>query len=110
VILSAEDQAPSIDDTRALWVSDLWEKIGAERVGHIERYYPAAKKRTGLGSPPSDLRSPKMPGNHGKPPLPCQEFWTLTRLNTLHGSYSHLFQGPVIQFTGIAWLPAHIRE
>jgi len=52
MIVSREDQAPSVNDTGALWVSDLWEKIVAGRVGHTGDTTLAAKKADRFGFPP----------------------------------------------------------
>ena len=86
MIVSREDQAPSVNDTGALWVSDLWEKIVAGRVGHTGDTTLAAKKADRFGFPPSRLRSRKMPSNRGKPRLPCQEFWSINVISAVTAS------------------------
>ena len=51
-IVSSKDETASIDDTSALWISDLWEKIVAGCFGHTRRYYPATKKADRFRFPP----------------------------------------------------------
>lgn len=54
VPILGQEHAPGVDDARARWVSRVWKKIVAERVGHTGDATPPAKKADSFGSPPLD--------------------------------------------------------